>query len=247
MKEARFELCAESLAAVRAAMAGEAHRIELCANLAVGGLTLERETMRAAIVECSIPIHVLIRPRAGGFVYTDDEFERMRQEFVAAKQAGAAGVAMGILLPDGRVDTVRTADLVALANPMRVTFHRAIDVTRDLSEALEAVIASGADCVLTSGGARDAEAGAERIALLGRQAKGRIEMMAGGGVRITNLLKVLRCAEVRMLHGSLLRCPAGPTWEEDPQPPAGEGELHIEDFREAMRLLREESKSGAES
>jgi copper homeostasis protein len=239
MKQPLFELCAESLSAVRAAQAGGADRIELCVNLAVNGLTPTLEMMQAAISECSIPIHVLIRPRAGGFVYTEAEFKQMCEEVAAARQSGAAGIVTGVLLLDGRVDVARTAELVALARPMQVTFHKAMDAARDLSEALEAVIATGADCVLTSGGAADAEAGALRIAALHRQANGRIAIMVGGGLRLDNLLKILERAEVNMLHGSLLRRRAEVVPDRTTDLDASESEELAQDIREAVKLMRE--------
>jgi len=239
MKQPLFELCAESLSAARAAQAGGADRIELCVNLAVNGLTPTLEMMQAAISECSIPIHVLIRPRAGDFVYTEAEFKQMCEEVTAARQSGAAGIVTGVLLLDGRVDVARTAELVVLARPMQVTFHKAMDAARDLSEALEAVIATGADCVLTSGGAADAEAGAPRIAALHRQANGRIAIMAGGGLRLDNLLKILECAEVNMLHGSLLRRRAEADTGRANDLDASESEELAQDIREVVKLMRE--------
>jgi len=129
----------------------------------------------------------------------------MERQIEQVGQAGAAGVAIGVLLPDGRVDVERSRGLVRLARPMRVTFHRAFDEAADLDEALEAVIQTGADCLLTSGGAPDVLAGADTIARLHTQAGARLEIMAGGGLQLGNLEEVVRRTGVSSLHGSLTR------------------------------------------
>jgi copper homeostasis protein len=168
----------------------------------------------------------------------------MRKQVEQAEDAGAAGIAVGVLLKDGRVDVERSGELVRLGRPMRVTFHRAFDETRNLSEALEAVIATGADCLLTSGGAADVHEGAESIARLLRQAGGRLDIMAGGGLRLANLIEVVRLTGVSHLHGSLTR---RANWEEANAEPklnghdAVSGPAILEaDVRESVRLLREE-------
>src|SRR5271166_1581298 len=152
MKTFLFELCVESLEAGRVAEAGGADRIELCAELGTGGLTPDFDVLKATIEALTIPIHVLIRPRGGDFAFSADEFGLMRAQIEHASSAGAAGIAIGVLLPGGRVDVERTKELVDLARPMKVTFHRAFDETPDVAEALEDVILCGVDCLLTSGG-----------------------------------------------------------------------------------------------
>jgi copper homeostasis protein len=228
-----FELCAESLEAARAAESGGANRIELCSDLDRGGVTPRAELMAASLAALSIPIYVLIRPRSGSFVFSADEFALMRRQILAAKEAGARGVAVGILLPDGRVDVDRTRELVDLARPMEVTFHRAFDETPDLSEALEHVIATGAAGLLTSGGAREVLGGAERISALRRQAGDRIHIIAGGGLRLATLPEVVRRSGAFSLHGSLTRKNGHPTATPD------QAALEA-DVREAMRMLRHE-------
>ena len=198
-----FELCVESVEAACAAEAGGAHRIELCGTLSDGGTTPCFDLMQATVNAISIPVSVLIRPRHGGFVYSDQELERMRQQIGEAKCAGAASVVVGVLLGDGRVDVARTRELVELAQPMRATFHRAFDQTPDLDEALGDVIATGARCLLTSGGKPDVLAGADAIGSIRVRAAGRIEVMAGGGLRIGNLAEVVRRSGVSCLHSSL--------------------------------------------
>jgi copper homeostasis protein len=245
MKNFLFELCTESVEAARAAEFGGADRIELCSQLPIGGVTPDNDLIASAIQALSIPVFVLIRPRGGDFVFSADEFEQMRQQIEHAKQAGAAGVAVGVLLPDGRVDVERSRELVELGRPMRVTFHRAFDQTANLSEALEAVIQTGADCLLTSGGAPDVLTGADSIARLCEKADGRVHIMAGGGLRLTNLMEVVRRTGVSCLHGSLTRRPM----EGDEMDGMLTGKEHIPvsasslleaDVRESVRLLHHE-------
>lgn len=204
-KNTFFEFCADSLDAAHAAESGGADRIELCSSLSCGGVTPGAELMGADLRALAIPVHILIRPRAGDFVFSIDEYALMCRQIAQAKEAGASGIAVGVLLPDGRVDVNRTRALVELARPMAVTFHRALDETPDLAEALEGAIQAGADHVLTSGGAADVLRGAECIATLRRQAGKRIHIVAGGGLRLASLAQVVRRSGVHSLHGSLNR------------------------------------------
>jgi copper homeostasis protein len=236
MKACCFELCVESLQAARAAQAGGADRIELCEALFVGGVTADLDLIRAAVKAVSIPVHVLIRPRDGDFHFSKDEFRVMRRQIEDAKKAGAAGVAVGVLLADGRVDVKRSRDLVELARPMKATFHRAFDEVPDLEEALENVIATGADCLLTSGGAPDVLTGADSIARLRELSAGRLDVMAGGGLRLHNLAEVVRRTGVSYLHGSLTRENGGSD-HANSQNGCDPSVLEA-DVREAVRLFR---------
>ena len=205
MQTLRFELCVESLESARIGEAGGADRVELCSALWMGGVTPPLDLTAATVEALAIPVRVLIRPRGGDFCYSAAEFDRMRQQIEEAKQAGAEGIVVGVLLVDGRVDVARSRELVELARPMGATFHRAFDVTRQMDVALEDVIATGADCLLTSGGAADVAVGAETIARLHKQAGKRIDVMAGGGLRLENVMDVVRRTGVTSLHGSLMR------------------------------------------
>ncbi len=205
MNTLRFELCVETPEAARVAHAGGADQIELCAGLSGGGITPPADLMAAAIRGVPIPVSVLIRPRYGDFVFSPEDFELMRRQIEQARCAGAAAVALGVLLPDHRIDVCRTRLLVELARPMKVTFHRAFDATPDLSAALEDVIATGATCLLTSGGRPDVLAGAAAIARIRERAGNRLLVMAGGGLRLENLAEVVRRSRVTMLHSSLTR------------------------------------------
>lgn len=223
-----FELCADSLEAAKTAQAGGADRLELCEDLAISGVTPNDALLAATLAAVSIPVHVLIRPRGGDFVYTEAEFELMRKQVKHVKAAGAAAVAIGVLLPDRRVDVERTRELAELARPMKVTFHRAFDETANLEEALEDVILTGADCLLTSGGATNVLEGAETIGRLQVQAGDRLELMAGGGLRLTNLSEVVQRSRITYLHGSLSRV----------RNSSGDRSVFVEDVREAIRLLQ---------
>ena len=241
MKTFLFELCVESLEAARVAQAGGADRIELCADLSTGGVTPDFDVLQAAIEALTIPVHVLIRPRSGNFAFSADEFSLMQTQIEQASSAGAAGIATGILLPDGRVDVERTSQLVELAHPMKVTFHRAFDETPDIAEALEDVIRCGADCLLTSGGEPDVLVGAASIARLCRLSGERVSVMAGGGLRLANLEEVLRRTGVSYLHGSLTRSGVdrGAENRERRGHVAGSVPVPLEaNVREAVRLLQ---------
>jgi len=237
-----FELCVESIESARIGEAGGADRVELCDQLAIGGVTSGPKEIAEAVRTLKIPVHVLIRPRGGDFVYSDAEFGQMRAETLATKAAGAAGVATGVLLPDGRVDIARTRELVQLASPMKITFHRAFDELVDMEEGLEDVIRTGADCLLTSGGKANVMEGAQQIAALQRQANGRLTIMPGGGLTLANMVEVARATGVSYLHGSLLR-KSGPQQSTLPgdqsQTAKSMGTVVLEDVQQAVRLLRQ--------
>ena len=200
-----FELCAETLAACEAAREGGADRIELCSALSEDGLTPSHGLIGAAVKQSGLPVHVLVRPRTGDFVYSEAEFALMREDLVHARTLGASGVVIGILLRDGRVDIKRTSELVALAAPLEVTFHRAFDLTPELEEALEDVIATGCHRLLTSGGEGTAIAGADALTRLVDLAATSIAIAAGGGVRPDNAATLVQRTKVKQLHSSLRR------------------------------------------
>jgi copper homeostasis protein len=200
-----FELCAETIDACFAAREGGAHRIELCSGLSEGGVTPSHGLILDAVGRSGLPVHVLIRPRGGDFVYSASEVEVMRRDIMHSKELGAAGVVFGILVPDGRVDVEGTRGLVQLAHPMQVTFHRAFDFTPSLPQALEDVIAAGADRLLTAGGKPDVVAGSSALAELVRLAVDRIEIAVGGGLRLENAAAISRATRARHFHGSLRR------------------------------------------
>ena len=198
--EAAVETLDSALAAERAG----ADRIELCDNLSDGGTTPGAGLIAAVAEQTQLPVFVLIRPRAGGFVYSDDEFDAMIRDIELAGRMGIAGIVTGALTPDGRVNAERTHTLVKAAAGLPVTFHRAIDFAMNLPAALEEAIEAGASRVLTSGGAATALEGVDLIAALVDQARKRITIIAGGGIREHNVRDVIARTGVREVHARLL-------------------------------------------
>ncbi|WP_044176670.1 copper homeostasis protein CutC [Granulicella mallensis] len=203
MRKIVFELCAESIQACLAAREGGADRIELCSALSEGGLTPSHGLIRAAVLRSELPVHVLLRPRGGDFLYTEDEFKLMQEDLSHARTLGATGFVLGILRADGTVDVERTRELVELAAPLEVTFHRAFDYTVALEQALEDILGTGCRRILTSGGEPDVLAGAGKLAQLVQQAAGRIEIAVGGGLRIKDAIALARSTGANHFHGSL--------------------------------------------
>lgn len=202
-KKILLEISVGSVKAAVAAERGGADRIELCREQSVGGLTPAREVMKEARERVRIPIYVMIRPRPGDFVYSNDEFAAMREEIVLAQLLEMDGVVLGILTKDRRVDVARTRELVEMAEKMEVTFHRAIDETADLLGAMEQVVETGAERILTSGGKRTALEGAETIAKMVARAKGRVGILPGAGIHAGNIREVARKIGATEYHAAL--------------------------------------------
>jgi copper homeostasis protein len=205
-----LEVCVDSIESAIAVDSGGADRIELCSSLLEGGLTPSPGVISTVLSKVSLGVFVMIRPRGGDFCYSADEFKAMEQDVRAAKQLGADGVVFGILTEDGRVDAARTHRLVEIARPLKVTFHRAFDMSRDLGESLEDLIRLGVDRVLTSGGEQNVELGQSRIANLQRRAKDRIILMAGAGITEDNVRQIISVTGVREIHASLRSSVPGP-------------------------------------
>jgi copper homeostasis protein len=198
-----LEIAVESVEAALAAERGGAHRIELCATLDNGGTTPPIELQRETCSVLRIPVHLLIRPRPGDFVYSKSELQSMKLQIDAAKQLGVNGVVLGVLKPNGSVDIEATQELVRHADPLPVTFHRAFDETPDLLQALEEVCSAGAKRILTSGGAKDAITGIAMLQRLQATAGDRIVVMPGGGIRSENVLELLRATGAPEIHSGL--------------------------------------------
>ncbi len=197
-----FEACVDSVEAAVAAQLGGAGRVELCAALLEGGLTPSDGTIGLARQKLQIPIHVIIRPRGGDFLYSATEFEVMKLDVERCKTLGADGVVIGILNPDGTIDEEHTAELIKLARPMKITFHRAFDMTRDPFEALETLVRLGAERILTSGQEDSAYEGLELISELVKKANGRIIIMPGAGISEKTIGKIVAQSGVTEIHAT---------------------------------------------
>lgn len=195
-----IEICLESVESVIAAEKGGADRVELCSDLFEGGLTPTIGTVKTALKKSNIKINVMIRPRGGDFCYSDEEFEVMLEDVRALKDTGINGIVFGILTPEGDVDIVRSKELIELARPLPVTFHRAFDMTRDPYKSLEDLINLGVDRVLTSGQEATVPEGADLLEKLVKIAGDRIIVMPGCGITERNFPKLQEKIKAREYH-----------------------------------------------
>ena len=199
----KIEISVFSLdAAIKAAGAG-ADRLELCAGPAEGGTTPPLSLIKSVCQRVNIPVYPIIRPGGGGFNYSDDEFEMMKEDIRLCKAAGCAGVAVGVLDKAGKVDESRSRKLVELASPMGVSFIRAFDLVPDPAKAVETLIKAGCERILTSGQTPKATEALPLLAQLQNQAAGRISIMPGSGIRAENLREVLKQTGVTEVHASV--------------------------------------------
>jgi copper homeostasis protein len=197
------EVAVETLPSALAAERGGAGRVELCANLDEGGTTPDPELIASVVARVRLPVAVIVRPRTGGFVYSEEELRIMHGDIARARHLGVSAIVAGILRADRRIDVDRMRAIVEIAAGLPVTFHRAFDEVAARSDALEDVIATGAVRLLTSGGAARAIDGAEAIAALVEQARGRIAVMAGGGIREDHVRDLIARTRVREIHTRL--------------------------------------------
>jgi copper homeostasis protein len=203
-KQILLEISVESVeAAAAAAERGGADRVELCSDLSVGGLTPDQALIRAVRQQIQIPIFVMIRPRGGDFIYSPAEFAQMKKSIAAAEDSGADGMVFGILKANHAVDIDRTRELVELAQPLPVTFHRAFDACPDFSQALDDVVRCGASRILTSGGASTAPDGTANIARLVAAAGERITIVPGAGTNEQNILQLAVATQAHEFHSGL--------------------------------------------
>ncbi len=197
-----LEVCVENLQSAQAAEQGGADRIELCNELKVGGLTPAEALIREVKKNLDIPIHVLIRPRIGDFFFSKHEFREMQNSISICQDLGVAGVVIGMLLPDGALDLDRTAELVAHARPLSVTFHRAFDEASNPLLAFEQIGAMKIDRLLTSGQQNTALAGQELIKdLIGMDVYKPL-VMPGAGLRANNIERFASTVQAKEYHGS---------------------------------------------
>ena len=195
-----IEGCVDSHVSALAACRGGADRLELCANLSIGGTTPSPSLFQQVRRDCPVKVNVLIRPRFGDFLYSEMELEEMREEIRRFRDLGANGVVIGVLTPEGDLDAGAMTRLMDCAGEMDVTLHRAFDMTRDPLAALESAVRLGCRTILTSGQAKDAPSETEVLKALHAQAAGRIHIMAGGGVRKETIRDIHRRAGIRTFH-----------------------------------------------
>lgn len=198
----KLEVIGFNIESCRLAQAAGAHRIELCDNPGEGGTTPSYGSIKAAREVLKIELYPIIRPRGGDFLYSDAEFEVMKADVKVCKELGCDGVVIGILNTDGAVDKNRCGELVQLAYPMGVTFHRAFDRVNNSAQALEDVIEIGCERILTSGLVPNALDGAETLATLINQADERIIIMPGSGVRSDNIIELAQKTGAVEFHTS---------------------------------------------
>ncbi|MGA3045689.1 MAG: copper homeostasis protein CutC [Terracidiphilus sp.] len=198
----RLEICVDSVESAIAAERGGAHQVELCTDLLEGGITPSAGLITSVRKSIAIGLFVMIRPRGGDFCYSDLEFEVMQEEIRHARRLGADGIVLGLLNEQGGVDVPRTQQLVELAGPLPVTFHRAIDMTPQPSRALVGVLAAGARRILTSGGAHNASLGIREIERMVETAQGRIAIMAASGITADTIADIAKQAGVTEFHSS---------------------------------------------
>jgi copper homeostasis protein len=198
-----LEICADSAESAVAAEQGGAHRIELCSNLLEGGITPSAGLISTVRSKIALELYVMIRPRGGDFCYTADEFEVMEQDVVTAKQLGADGIVFGILHEDGSIDSERTRQLVEIARPLKSTFHRAFDMSRDFLRSVEDLVECGVHRVLTSGGEQKVESAIPTVTEVVKAANSRIAIMVGGGINEANVRQIIVETGAREIHASV--------------------------------------------
>lgn len=199
-----LEIACFDLTSAEIALQSVADRIELCANIEAGGTTPKIDEFRYLRAKYSKPIYVMIRPKGGEFIYNEAEFSEMKQNILDFKNAGADGFVFGILNGSNRIDILKNQELVTLAGAVPCTFHRAVDHTETLFEAVEQIIGIGFKCILTSGGENSAMAGADSLKLLVENYSGQIDILIGGGVRSENILELKQKTNGKLYHSSAI-------------------------------------------
>ncbi|KAL4237447.1 hypothetical protein ACF0H5_002164 [Mactra antiquata] len=197
-----MEVCIDSVISAINAEKGGAARVELCSNLMEGGTTPSIGMLKIIKRTTKIPVFVMIRPRGGDFLYTEEELSVMSEDILDLKSAGADGFVFGVLNPDGTVDFDSCKNLLELTKPLPCTFHRAIDMTNNIFDSLETVISLGFTRVLTSGGDSSALEGLPVITQMINQAAGRICVMPGGGITDRNLERIITSSGAKEFHAS---------------------------------------------
>ncbi len=228
------EICACSAADVLESENGGAHRVELCSALKLGGLTPSAGTISECRKLTQLRIMVMIRPRSGGFAYSDSELASMERDIDIAGELGADGFVFGILRPDGTVDPVKNQRLVKRAGDLPKVFHRAFDFTPNPIEALEAIVDLGMTRLLTSGQRPYSPDGAELIRNLIERAGTRLEVMPGGGVRSHNIAELVRKTGCRQVHLSASKPYLDPSLKANRLISFGSGSATTDDYVEMI-------------
>lgn len=200
-----IEACCQNLESIAHAVEAGASRIELCENLSCGGVTPSAEMIRMALeIAGKVPVNVLVRPRAGNFVYSPEEVLQMIESIGLCKQLGVNGVVIGALKENGSVDKATMEVLIREARPLHITFHRAFDQCSDPYNALEVIIRLGIERLLTSGHKANAYEGRYALRDFIKQAAGRIVIMPGCGITPDNLEEIAVSSGASEFHGSRL-------------------------------------------
>lgn len=200
----RLEVCVDSLDSALAAHRGGADRLELCGELGVGGLTPEPGLLEGVTKQVSLPLQIMIRPRAGGFVYSANELQTMVSSirFIKHHWPNITGFVTGVLTVDNQLDSQAMQRLIETAAPYPVTLHRAFDRTKDLEATLEQCIGLGIERILTSGGVDQIYKGIHQVVKLFEKADGRIVIMPGGGLNLENVVELIKKASFEEVHFS---------------------------------------------
>ena len=196
-----LEVCANSYESAINAEKGGAHRVELCENLNVGGITPDYKLASKVISKLKIPVYVLIRPRAGNFNYSEEEFEQIKKDIRIFKDLGCKGIVSGVLTKDKNIDIDKTKELINLSRPLEFTFHRAFDEVLNPIKSLKQLIKLKADRLLTSGQKNTAVEGVDLIKELINIGNNRIKIMPGSGINQTNILEFTKL-DIDEIHGS---------------------------------------------
>lgn len=196
-----LEVCANSFQSAKNAQTAGADRIELCSELAVGGITPSHALLKKISEELTIPTNVLIRPRSGNFCYSNDEFELMKENIKLCKELGVNGIVSGVLNTDNSIDILRTKELIELSKPLSFTFHRAFDCVKNPRESLQILIDLGVDRILTSGLQEKAIDGINLLVELQEIAKDKLTILAGSGINTKNA-KQFKNVALKEIHSS---------------------------------------------
>ena len=200
----RLEIACFSIESAIVAYRNGADRIEFCSDYTSGGLTPSLSDTKIILNAVDIPVFIMIRPKTDGFVYSENELNKMKEEIIAFKTIGIAGFVFGILDSTGKIDGPRNRELVAIAHPLPCTFHRAFDGILDKVEALETVINCGFKYLLTSGGEHPAEQGVEMLKRLIQISKKRLRILVGGGIRSQNIRSIAEKTNADYFHSAAI-------------------------------------------